>query len=68
MKTLLIVITLLFLSGCSQLAVHNSISLGVECESMLGKVGNSCTIHAPATSDIHVNGDTIEIIYEGLEL
>ena len=57
----LILVTLL-LSGCS---LTPNVTLEVACNEMRGRVGNSCKITVPSNADVVVDGESIEIIYQG---
>ena len=53
------------LSGCT--ALQSTVTFKVNCQEMRGKVGNTCVIEVPDSSDVKIHGESIVVEYYGGE-
>lgn len=65
MKYLIFLLSLT-LVGCS--AINPTVTFKVNCQEMRGKVGNTCVINVPDSSNVRIDGDSIIVDYEGRSL
>ena len=60
-----VILLAIVLSGCSNLPdIRSQISISIECDEMKGKIGSSCNIKVPSDTDVSINGETINIVFE----
>lgn len=64
MKKLTLSIILILLTGCESSVLYRStVEFSVDCQQMLGRVGNTCKIKVPESSYVNIDGDTINVEY-----
>ena len=56
----------ILISGCSSIPdLRSQISISIACDELKGKMRSSCSIKVPSDTDVSINGETIEISFEG---
>lgn len=65
MKYLIIALSI-SLAGCSSFTP--TVTFSVKCNEMKGRVGNTCIIEVPNSSNVQIDGEAIKVDYEGRSL